>query len=433
MDLTVIGLCWGMSLILPHFQTLPSALELVVDLTIIGVLSISIFRLLSSPVAHNKRLRIAAGLTTFGGFGLGILLLKIWGSSFYEIWSHLGAGTMKIEGEVFIFGDLAHLTSAASCREPIIISTNVCDPWGRAFNQNPDVGEVFRILQLANSNLVGIVSTFIFLVLFVITNRTLRVENLSPYLMTLTPVFILALDRGNELITVSLILIGIVCFHGNQNRVQILGSAAFSSAVFFKIWPIFLVFFILIFHWKIIKIPSRVILFFPFIYLAIKFEELQDIVLVTQSGSPFGTSFGLSLLASSQISMLQALVFALTTLVVTSVLIGLGNRDFEDFITSNLGKRIMPWVLSLMLTYCAIWASGESFIYRMIILVPLVLILSSREVVTFHWCRIVISAILVTSISSRLPIIIALTSGLALYFCFVAIKVWRVRTSELHK
>lgn len=427
LDLLTLGLCWGLALVLPHFQTVPSAWELLGDFVIIGALSVSTFRLLSSPLAHSKPIKIVVGLITFGGFGLGVLLTKIWDSSIYEIWSHLGAGTMKIKGEVFIFGDLAHLTSAASCSMPIIISTNICDPWGRAYNQNPDIGNIFRVLHLTDSYLVGIITTLVFIVLFAVAIRFFQIQNLSSYLIILSPVFILALDRGNEIITVSLILIGVIGHQSNMSRHQLLGSIALLSAVFFKLWPIFLVFFLLIFQRRTIKISSRLVLLFPFIYLAFKFEEFQAIVEATQSGSPFGTSFGLSLFANSQISTLQLSILVLATWVVVFVLICLGKRNFENFVASEAGGRNMPSILSLMLTYSAIWATGDHFIYRMIVLVPLVFILASREVVAFYWARIIITSILVASITSRLPITIALTSGLAFYFCFLGIKVWLMR------
>jgi hypothetical protein len=204
-------------------------------------------------------------------------------------------------------------------------------------------------------------------------------------------------------------------------------------AVFFKIWPIYLVFFSLIFQWKLIKNSSKLILFLPFIYLAVKFGELRAIVNATQGGSPFGTSFGLSLFANSQLNTIQLAILVTTTLMVTLTLIGLGSQPFESFIKSNSGQKTIPWVLPLMLTYCAVWATGESFIYRMVILIPLVLILSGEEVSDFRWSRITVAAILVASITSRLPITISATSGLALYFCFIGIKTWQVRTSALRR
>jgi hypothetical protein len=248
--------------------------------------------------------------------------------------------------------------------------------------------------------------------------------------MSATPVFILALDRGNELISVSLILISIVCLYRNQGRLQVLGCLALLFAVLFKIWPIFFVFFILFFQWKKIRVYSRFILLIPFVYLAFKFQDLREIFRVTQVGSPFGTSFGLKLFASSQLNAIQISITLFATLGVALALIGVGHRHFEVLISSKSGACAMSWVLPLMLTYCAIWATGASFIYRMVILIPLVLILSGEEVSDFHWSRIVVAAILVTSITSRLPITIAVTSGLALYFSFIAIKTLQLCTSR---
>jgi hypothetical protein len=85
---------------------------------------------------------------SFGGFIIGATALIFGQPKIYEYWSHFGAGPMKLNGHIFLFGDLAHLTSAAACSSRIEIGVDVCDPWGRLYNQNPLVGKLFRYIHL---------------------------------------------------------------------------------------------------------------------------------------------------------------------------------------------------------------------------------------------------------------------------------------------
>jgi hypothetical protein len=250
--------------------------------------------------------------------------------------------------------------------------------------------------------------------------------------MLLTPVVVLAIDRGNELISVTFIMVGLYYLRSDRHVSQLIGAAALVFAVFFKLWPIFLVFSLLFFQWSRLKLASRILLSLPFLYWAFKIQEIREIMLVTQSGSPFGTSFGLKLFSSPQLNLVQIFILVIACFGVTYLLIRLGNQDLRDFTHSVLGIKAMLWASPLMLTYSAIWASGDSYIYRMVIMIPLVLILSAKGIFEFRWPKFTITAILVTSISSRLPVTLAVSSSLALYFIYVVFTAWRDDTSALH-
>ena len=340
---------------------------------------------------------------------------------------------MKLDGRNFIFGDLAHLTSTASCSQPVITGTNVCDPWGRLFNQNSDVGKLFRFLDFTNVKLIGLLVLLVFLISLFWATRYLRIESLSPYVMLLTPVVVLAIDRGNELISVTFIIVGIFYLRSNKYLLQLIGAAALDFAVFFKLWPIFLVFFLLFFQWSRLKMATRILLLLPFLYWGLKIQEIKEILRVTQSGSPFGTSFGLKLFSSPQLNLVQIFILVIACLGLTYVLIRLGNQDLRDFTCSIPGIKAMLWISPLMLTYSAIWATGDSYIYRMVVLIPLVLVLSAKGIFEFRWPRIALTAILATSISSRLPVTLAVSSSLALYFIYVVFTVWRDGTLKLRR
>ena len=429
LDLSIVAICWGLALILPHFQPNPSGFGLLVDSLIIVLLGLCTYRLLGSGLGKSKLVKAIIFLVSVGGFTLGFISTALNHDSIYGIWSHFGAGPMKLNGRNFIFGDLAHLTSAASCSQPLITGANVCDPWGRRFNQNSDVGKLFRFMDFTNIKLVGLFTLLAFMISLFWATRYLRIESLSPYIMLLTPVVVLAIDRGNELISVTFILIGLYYLRSDRQVSQLIGAVALVFAVFFKLWPIFLVLFLLFFQWSRLKIATRVLLLLPFLYWALKIQEIREIMQVTQTGSPFGTSFGLKLFLSSQLNLVQVFILVIACLGMTYLLIRLGNQNLRDFTRSVPGIKAMLSISPLMLTYSAIWASSDSYIYRMVVLIPLVLILSAKEINEFQWPKFALTAILVTSISSRLPITIAISSSLAFYFIYVAFTAWRDGTS----
>jgi hypothetical protein len=431
LNLIVVAGGWALALVLPHFQTTPSTAILLFDTIIICLLGFSGFKLLNSPLGKSKLINIGMVLVSLGGFVIGFTWTKLSNSQFYEIWSHFGAGTMKLEKSVFLFGDLAHLTSVADCPRPITIGTDVCDPWGRLFNQNPDVGELFRKLQFSSVDTVGLFSVLTFVVVFLFAIKFFEVGTISPYVVLLTPMFVLALDRGNEVITITLVLIGIIGLNKNQVSPQIFGSVMLILAAVLKLWPIFLILFLLLYHWARLKSSARVLLFIPFIYWGLKFQEIKAIMKATQGGSPFGTSFGLQLFASVQLNPTQLFILSSIAIGLTALFIKTGELHLENFLGSKSGAEVIPWVSTLMLTYVAVWASSDSFIYRMVILLPLVLILSAKEIFEHRWAKFVISSILVTLISSRLPLTLAVSSALALYFVYFVFKAWQAGTSAL--
>lgn len=276
-------------------------------------------------------------------------------------------------------------------------------------------------------------SVLIFVIFFLFAIKFYEVETIIPYVVLLTPMFVLALDRGNEIITITLVMIGIIALHKNKFIPQILGCAVLVLAVILKLWPIFLILFLLLYHWARLKSSARILLIIPFIYWGLKFQEIKAIMEATQGGSPFGTSFGLQLFASEQLNPTQLFILSSIAIGLTALLIKNGKLHLKEFLDSKSGAGVIPWVSPLMLTYVAVWASGDSFIYRMVILLPLVLILSAKEVFEHRWAKIAISSILVTLISSRLPVTIAVSSALALYFVYFVFKAWRAGTSALRK
>jgi hypothetical protein len=433
LNLLLVAGCWALSLVLPHFQTTPSAAILLLDVVIVCLLGFCGLALLNSSLAKSNLLKKAFVLVAIGGFIVGFIGTKLSNSVIYEIWSRFGAGSMKLKDSIFIFGDLAHLTSTTNCPRPITIGTDVCDPWGRLFNQNPDAGELFRKLNFSSLDAIGLFSVLAFVTVFLFSVKYFKVENISPHVVLMTPVFVLAFDRGNEIITITLVMMGIIGLHKNQISPQIIGSAMLFFAAMLKLWPIFLILFLLVYHWTRLKFFTRVVLIIPFIYWGLRVQEIKAIMEATQEGSPFGTSFGLRLFASPQLNPTQIFVLCCIAIGVTTILIKSENLHLDYFLGSKSGAEAIQWVSPLMLTYVAIWSSGGSFIYRMVILLPLVLILSSKGIFEHRWSKFAICSILVTLISSRLPVTLAVSSALALYFVYFVFMAWRVGTSALHR
>lgn len=418
---------------LPHFQTNPGVLELILDSSVVLLLFLAFNRFLNSGLKTSRILKSALVLISLGGFLAGVSAIALNRSSIYDFWSHLGSGTMKLNGGVFLFGDLAHLTSAAGCSKPISIGNNVCDPWGRLFNQNPQVGEFFRFLQITNVNFLGFVAVLVFFLSLGAAIRFLKIESVSFYILLCTPVVILALDRGNEILTITLLMLGLYLLRQNYLATQIFGSLVLGAAVFFKLWPIFLVLFLLIFQWRRIKTLPKIFLGLSILYWLLRIHQIKEIMNVTQSGSPYGVSFGLKLFSHSGLTFAQILILATLTIVSVGFLIQSGNIALNEFIGSKNNDILLPWLVPIMLTYSAIWFTSDSYIYRMVIFIPLVLILSRRATAEFEWSKFVIAAILVTAVSSRLAITTAISSALALYFIYVSLYAWRNRIRPVKK
>ena len=74
-----------------------------------------------------------------------------------------------------------------------------------------------------------------------------------------------------------------------------------------------------------------------------------------------------------------------------------------------------------MLTFSIIWAIGDSYIYRMVILIPVVLLLGQFKFTEFTFPNFLQSAILVTCITSLTPLVLVTTSALALFFVYLTV------------
>jgi hypothetical protein len=166
----------------------------------------------------------------------------------YKLFSRLGSYTMFQGKELQLFGDLIHLTSAADCEITPKIGVVLCDPWERVFNQNVDLVSFLKFMHLYDVNVLALGSlAFTFWIIYKLYS-IFDVQSIFLWLLLASPPFVLAIDRGNEIITVALISLAIILF--KQKSSLILTSIPLFFAGIFKFWPflilLFLTFFILI-------------------------------------------------------------------------------------------------------------------------------------------------------------------------------------------
>ena len=371
---------------------------------------------LNSELRTNKLLRQVIAAASSAVLIIAFGSLFIGKPAVYERWASLGSGTMYLEGKVAIFGDLSHLTSAAKCDYPIIVGTYVCDPWLRLFNQNPIVAEFLKSINLTNVIVLGISSlTLLYIILFAVINK-LEVKSIAPYIMLMTPVSVLAIDRGNEVITMILILVGFFLLHTKSTIRQTMGALSLFFACVFKLWPIALVFFTLIFFWKRVNLVPRFILVLSLFYWISQIDLALNMLNATNTGSPFGRSFGLQLIWHGEFI---AIVVLSLSLLLTYV--RLSKSSLNQFITSSSGVATLYSLIPVMLTFSIIWAIGDSYIYRMVILIPVVLLLGQFKFTEFTFPNFLLSAILVTCITSLTPLVLVTTSALALFFVYLTV------------
>jgi hypothetical protein len=345
--------------------------------------------------------------------------------SLYEKWAGLGGGTLYLNGnylngKVQIFGDLLHLTSAAKCEKAIIVGTDVCDPWERVFNQNPIVAELFRGSNLTSVYIVGFSSLILLYVTVFKVIRKLKIKSITPYLMAVTPVAILSIDRANELITLTLILIGFFALQTRSLIYQSLGALSILAACVFKLWPIVCACLIIGFFWKRIYLIPKCILALSVIYWIPKVELIFRMLDSTQSGYPSGYSFGLKLFWHSQLPAIYTVVIIILSLALLFLFIGATKSSLDKFIRNPIALSQLYSMIPLIMTFSAIWALGDSYIYRMIILFPVVLLVAQFNTPEFAFPRFLLSAILVASIVSLTPFVLVATSSLALYFVYLS-------------
>ncbi len=402
------GLIWAILLVLPHFQPDRSISFLFISTLLFLVLMTSIKMIFSKFVPYAKTHLLFLSIAFFVEVIL-ILLTIIDLDGPYLLFSRLGSYSMFQNDNLMLFGDLRHLTSTVNCSININIGADICDPWNRSFNQNPDVAKIFRLLGLSSATVVGISTIVFFFLTILYMIHIFKPHQQTIYLFFFTPPVILAIDRGNEIITVSLILL-VVLFEKRRIHPNV-SLALLSIASIFKFWPFVILISKTLVTSSLNPIKKMMIILVSLLYIGVHLSDIQNIARETQQGNLNGGSFGLGLLEYKS-------VYGLITLgiIAAGTLLLMINLKTEENALMKL-LNLSPLLKALFLAYCVVYVSGIHFNYRLVILIPIAFLLleESNAIKLLNF----LFAVLLTS---RLNIAPATTSILALYFLYILVK-----------
>jgi len=394
---------WIVLLIAPHFQAQPSIPILAFGLCLFGL----VYLASTNVFVPGLKMIMWRGYAFFVSLILILIGLAVGGIPVpYLLFSRLGSYSMFDDGKLVIFGDMIHLTSAASCEETIAIGQILCDPWARTFNQNPDVASFLKLISLNNHIFLGVFSFVLLSFTMFLLLRKFTEESPLVWVMCLTPPMVLAIDRGNETLTLSLICLSIYFWNARPNSSLFLFPLILAGV--FKVWP-FAVFFLMLLIWIPKKLPRIIYFSLPVgSYVIFNITDFQKISAYTQQGSLLGGSFGLSLLHFPGI-------YGITVLLACISLATLMLRLIPWNILAQEGLREnKEWILALMSTFVLLNLTGVHFSYRLIILIPLAALFQGSS--DARSLQVFIFTLLLTS---RMSVLIVSTLSLVIIFLFL--------------
>ena len=398
---------WSLLLILPHFLQNASIWSLFTSTFIfIGLFLLSekyLVSLYTSPRTIKFYYFVSVLVVVF------TIVSSLFSYSFpYRLISRLGSYTMFIDGELAIFGDLRHLTSAAGCPLNPEIGLNLCDPWGRVFNQNPDVVLFMKALGLTDVVSIGLIFLFgLFFIQFHVYKK-LNNGQIIPWLLLLSPPMFLAIDRGNETLTYLLICLSLLLIL--KDSPLWVSTLPLFIAGFFKFWPMLIISFLCLLSFNSKKIERAGLGLIAIVFVLSKYHDLQMIAKFTQSGGPFGGSFGMTLLKTNSFYMLSQVLIAFI------LVLFIYRFGFSSAYSPHLDPKLESFTVSLMLTYVVICFSGEHFMYRFIFLIPITFLVNPS-----NGGRRLIVFIFVMFYLARFPVVSAASVSLIILFVIYSV------------
>jgi len=410
-DIFLFIFVWSLFFVVPHFQSEFGFFMIVSQVFIALILFYTIYKVLVSKLNLDLILKPAI-IFLFPLFYLASVILNSFGKdNLYVFINRFGAGSMILDGKIYMFGDLAQSTAASSCNITVQIGKNICDPFLRQFNQNPHIIDILKIINFKNTFLLGLASTLLFFTLILLIAYKNQISILTLIIILLSPPIVLAIDRGNEIITSLLILPGLYLIT-KQNNVQSIGAFLLAFSVFYKLWPVVLILFLLVLLWKKVNISSKIIMILPLIYWFYFQENAFRMVEYTLKGSPISLSFGLKHYLNSTIRP-EYLIFFCILIALLSISFLLKSKLFDQ----NLYRESTDLIIlnTLFLTYIFTWILGISFIYRLIIFIP-TLIFLNRAIKENSRRAMLESLIILTMLTSKLSVTTVFTSILAIIF-----------------
>jgi hypothetical protein len=433
-NLVALGGIWVAILSIPYFQREIGYLEIFVSFLLLFALYKRLLSLTGILQVNSWRLNL--GLISLSGvfFFTSFTLLIFGVPAPYDFWSRLGAGSMEKDGKLFPFGDLAHLTSAASCQNGGVLAENSCDPWQREFNQNPDLPKILKLLNFSEANLLGLISSTVFLTLILWIVYRKKNDSLALSISVYSPVVILGIDRGNEVITLTCILIAVCLIESKGKIPGLVSVVALSFASFYKLWPSLLLFLVIFCCNGKIRLRALMAAIPSILYWGVNSQSIPPMLSSTQSGSPYGLSFGLKLFFSQRIQVEHALIFMSLGIVFFLFWWIKNGSELRASLVDLKNQNSFGLIVSVLLTYVGIWCISDSFIYRMMILIPALILLTEESYRQYSWQKSVVVLILVTLITGNLSITTAVSSSLALValyisYVYVLVRIGLIGTS----
>jgi hypothetical protein len=166
------------------------------------------------------------------------------------------------------------------------------------------------------------------------------------------------------------------------------------------------------------------------IYWIPKYQEIKEMLGSTQIASVTGGGFGLKLFFDLRI---DSTYLAFASFITTFLLISLFNllKKSKIDISAWRADEQTPRILMFLGTYFFIWAVGQSFMYRLVILIPVLVCIGISESYNNKINRILIVAILVTLFTARLPVTVPATGALALFSAYLLLTETRFHFRHL--
>ena len=402
---------WSLLFILPHYQTQFGFVMIFSQAFISIVLFHTIYRVLKYSDNLEKILKPNV-FFLFPLFYLFSIVLNSFGKDeLYKFINRFGAGSMSIGEKIYLFSDLAHLTNASSCAISVQNGKNICDPFDRPFNANPHIVDFLKIIHFSDRMKFGVISTLLFFTLVLIIANKNQIRSLTLFIMLLSPPIVLAIDRGNEIITILLLLPGLLLIVKHKSS-QTFGAFLLALSCFYKLWPIAILIPILFLFSNKLNIYSKFTLTFPIVYWMYFHDNASRMLEVTQKGSPLGLSFGLAHYINSTIELRFVVLFCILVLLFCSYFFTKSILFNQNLYVYSANLVILN---ALLITYISIWILGTSFIYRLIIFIPIIVFLNKviKEKIPRDMLE---SVILLTMLTSKLSITTVFTSCLAIIF-----------------
>lgn len=396
-----------------HFQASPGAGELWFDLVIFLICCLGF--IITLKIQLHTWILVMVSTFPLLGFSVGYFFLQLGVKLPYELVSRFGAGTLIRDNVIFPFGDLAQLTYAAKCAEVIKVGSVACDPFNRPLNQNPDVVYFFRLFNITNTPFIALAS-LLFLTFAVVNYlKVHKINRVYPAIFLLSPVFFLASERGNEIITILLILLGFSALESGHKYIQLLGSITLGAASIFKLWPLIICFLLIFSLPRTVWSKARITLLVPIFYWALNWERVRTSLQATQTGDPFGSSFGAKLLLHQNVQPHQFVFLLLFSITLATIYIS-ALVKYSEVLSSNFFTEFDSSVLIATIgTYLSVWLIGDSFSYRLLIFLPIILLLSRPTNVSNPISILLVFVLLATVWTIRLPITLAISNACGIF------------------